>query len=113
MIIREEQMNTLDEEAQAKFHRRLIVFLREEIPDETAEFTDDALMERILQSEDRASTYGIITEQGISQFVLLTFMVGPDFDEVPEVNAYLTEPSNEPDERLNQLVEEIIELEDE
>jgi hypothetical protein len=106
-------MDILNDAAQANFHQRLIVFLREQIPDETAEFTDEALMERIIQSEDRASTYGIITDHGISQFVLLTFMAGPDFDEVPEVNAYLTEPSDAPDERLNELVEEIIELGDE
>lgn len=113
MKIRKEQMSTLDNAGQANFHQRLLIFLREEMPEVTSEFTDDQLIERIVQSEGRASSYGISTELGVTQFVCLTFMAGPDFDEIPEVNRLLKDPGNDAEAVLEVLVDDLIALEDE
>lgn len=74
---------------------------------------DVALLERITESERRASIYGIESEAGIAQFVCLTFVAGPIFDEIPEVQAYLKEPGLDAEEKLNELAEHLAALEDE
>lgn len=43
--IRKEHMEMLAQSAQADFHRRLITFLRAELPEETAGFADATLLE--------------------------------------------------------------------
>ena len=113
MKIRKEQMDTLDKAAQVDFHHRLITFLRDELPEETVELSDGALLEQIVQSEERALTFGIETELGITQFVILTLTLGPNFDDDPAIRACLKESGSSPDERLNSLVEEFLALEEE
>lgn len=108
MKIREEQMNTLDEASQEDFHQRLLFFLREELPEETSEFTDEGLMDWIIENEKRALKYDVETELGITQFVCLTFLVGPKFDELPDVHAYLKEPNTDPDEKMDILADEFL-----
>ncbi len=87
--IRKEQLNAFDKSAQTDFHRCMVTFLRAELSEETATFADATLLERIAESERRASTYGIESDAGSAQFVCLTFMVDPSFDEIPEVREYL------------------------
>jgi hypothetical protein len=106
-----EQMRALENSAQADFHQRLVKFLRQELSQETAAFADTALLERISTSERRAATYGIETDAGIAQFVCLTFVAGPTFDEIPEVRDYLQEPGMDPEEKLDELVEYLTALE--
>jgi hypothetical protein len=111
--IRKKQIDTFDKSAQADFHQRLLAFLRAELPKETAAMEDAALLERIVDGERRASAYGIESDAGIAQFVCLTFMAGPAFDEIPEVRAYLQEPGMEPEDKLAELVDYLTALENE
>jgi hypothetical protein len=111
--LRKEQMSALEKASQEDFHRRLLRFLRQEMPELKDEFSDADLLERIAESERRASTYGIVSEAGISQFVCLTFVGGPAFDEIPEVNSYLREPEGEPEQKLDELVDFLAALEEE
>jgi hypothetical protein len=109
--MRTEQMYVLESAARADFHQRLVKFLRQKLPGETAIFEDTALLERIVASERRAATYGIESDAGIAQFVCLTFMAGPTFDEIPEVHDYLQEPGTDPEEKLDELVDYLAALE--
>jgi hypothetical protein len=113
MQIRSEQMEALDHEAQRRFHLRLVKFLRDQLPEETVEISDDVLLARIIEAEHRANKYDIVTEIGITQFVLLGFLAGPDFDEEPDVHTFLSNPAYEPDEKIDALVDELLELEEE
>lgn len=109
MLIGKEQLSAMNEMARENFHKRLIAFLREEIPEETATMDDAALRHRIVYSEQRAEPYGIESEAGIAQFVCLTFLAGPEFDAIPEVKAFLETPNEDmtSEEKLDQLVEEL------
>lgn len=111
--IRKEQMSVLEGVAQADFHRRLLIYLRQEMLEAITAFDDFALLARISESERRASTYGIRTDGGVAQFVCLTFAAGPTFDEIPEVNEYLKELGVDPEERLDELIDYLAALEDE
>lgn len=111
--IRKEQMEVLDQSTRVDFHQHLVTFLRDELPEATAAFDDTALLEQILESERRAAVYGIESDAGIAQFVCLTFLAGPTFDEIPAVNAFLKEPGMDPEQKLEELVEYLAALEDE
>jgi hypothetical protein len=93
------------EEARRDFHRRLLAYLRRELPDETAAMDDAALIQRIELCEEKASSHRIVSEAGITQFTCLSFMGGPDFDGSPEVREYLRDDGLDPEEKLNELVD--------
>lgn len=104
LTIRAEQMAALDEAASSRFHNRLMVYLREEIPGATSGINDEALMQHIIDSERRAAKYNIESEAGIAQFVCLTFAAGADFDEIPEIQEYLQQQDLSGEEKLDELV---------
>lgn len=58
---------------------------------------------RISAADAKAATYGIVSERGIGQFVMLTFLAGPNFDDIPKVHRYLTYPRVEPHHRIETL----------
>ena len=107
MRIGKDQLAAMNDAAREDFRRRLIQFLREELPEETASMDDTALRQRIVGSEQRGAPYGIESEAAIAQFVCLTFLAGPEFDEIAEVKLLLQAPDTgmTPEEKLNQLVE--------
>ena len=109
MRLGKEQLAAMDEMARESFHKRLIAFLRKEIPEETVSMDDAALRQRIAYSEQRAALHGINSEAGIAQFVCLTFLAGLEFDEIPDVKAFLETPNEEmtSEDKLDQLVEEL------
>lgn len=107
MRIRGEQFESLDSAARDDFRRRLAAYLRAELPEETAEFDDAALGELISEAERRASGYGITSEAGVAQFVCVTFIAGPAFDDLPLVRQYLSEPGADAEQRLAELVDDL------
>ena len=109
--IRKEQVKTFEEAAQTDLSRRILAFLRSELPEETADFDDGTLTEHIAESKRRAAIYGIERDAGIAQFVCLTFIAGLTFDEIPEVRSYLQEPGMSPEEKLSDLVDYLTALE--
>lgn len=107
-----QQLSILDEASASIFRRRLVTFLRTEIPEATSSMNDTALAEHIIESEQRAAKYNIKSEAGIAQFVCLTFAVGSNFDEFPEVQDYLQYPDLDTEEKLDELVNYLNALED-
>jgi hypothetical protein len=107
--IQSDQTKSLQQATKQRFHEQLKQFLREEIPEETSAMSDQALLDRIADSEKRAAKYGIVSQSGVAQFACLTFIAGPDFDEIPEVKEFLTDSTSDldPEERLEILVEEL------
>lgn len=112
MQIRPDQMDALAQDAHRRFHLRLVKFLRDQLPEETAEMSDDVLLTRIYDAEHRASKYDITSEIGITQFTLLGFFAGLEFDEEPDVNAFLINPAYEPDDKIDALVDELLEMDE-
>lgn len=109
LSIRPEQMKEFDDVARNDFHRRLAEFLRDELPEETAEMNDRQLREYIVECEERAALYGVETEAGIARWSCLSFGAGMDFDKIPQVQEYLTHADEilGPDERVELLVERL------
>lgn len=109
MRLSNEQLAELNSRARDRFRTNLCVFLRNEIPEETSVMDDAALLERISVCERRSEKYGITSDAGIAQFVCLSFLAGPGFDEIPEVQALLVTQDDDMsvEERLEALVDEL------
>jgi hypothetical protein len=105
--IRRKQLAALEDVARADFYKRLATYLREELPEETEGLDDAALHDLVSESERRASGYGITSEAGLAQFVCMTFIAGPAFDDLPLVRQYLSEPGADAEQRLAELVDDL------
>ncbi len=113
MQIRKEQFEQFSDLARGDFHRRLLVFLREKIPQEVESMDDQALAEYIARCDARASRLGVESEAARAQFVCLSFLAGPTFDDIPEVKAFFEFTGDEltPDEKVEVLVDQMSEEE--
>lgn len=102
--IRTEQDLAFFRAARTPFHQRILVFLRETIPQKIAGMADDELLKRIDAFDQDAVAYGLTTERGITQFVWMAFALGPDFVTRPEFSAYWNLPHPGPDAKMDLFV---------
>lgn len=109
MHLSDDQIAEMNSRARERFRKNLCAFLRDEIPEETSLLDDRELLERISICEQRSEKYGITSDAGIAQFVCLSFLAGPTFDDIPEVQAMLVIQDDDMsvEERLEALVDEL------
>ena len=108
MRIRSEQLQTLDDAARADLYQRLAAYLRRQLPAATGGLSDSALLERIAAAAGKAVGYGVKTDAAVSEFVCISFAAGERFDEMPEVQAYLSQPSMTPDLKVRMLARQVV-----
>jgi hypothetical protein len=108
-VIRSAQQDALRDAARAPFHRRILAFLRKTLPDRTKDMTDEELLRRISAADRRATNLGLRTERGITQFVSLTLMIRPDFDEIPRIQTYFAQPKPDQDTKIGWYVKVLTE----
>lgn len=108
MIIRGEQMGALDNAATADLHHRIALYLRRKLPDHTNHFNDATLLQKVTASASKADKYGVKTDRGIAEFVCIAFVTGENFDEVPDIQTYLTQPNFDPDFKIHLLSEQLV-----
>ena len=104
LTIRQDQMEALDEDARERFRKRLMVYLREELPFETRHQSDEELHEHVLDCERRAERLGLLGEAGIAQFACLTYE-DPRFDEDQDFVDFMNLYRTYPEEQLARVVE--------
>lgn len=102
-----DDLRRVDKSPRVDFHYRLIAYLRDELPEQVGGMDDHELLERIRLSEERGASYGVTSEAGVTQWVCLTFLAGPEFDEIPEVKEYLEEPEPDGEAKVDVLVDEL------
>ncbi len=81
---------------------RLAARLRAEAPEQTAGYSDEALLERIETAVARCLDYDLATEDQILHFVRATLLLGEDFDAAPDgqwAAEILEDQEMSPDER--------------
>jgi hypothetical protein len=85
MIIRKSQLFELEQQHVAQFESDLKLLLREEFPERCVDVTDEDLVVKIRSAAARGQElYGISEEDAATKFVYLTWLLGDDFDSVPE-----------------------------
>jgi hypothetical protein len=115
LTLRREQFSAFDHVAEAAFIRRVVEYLGEEHSDalvktREAELTlgelpGADLREMVRRGVERARAYGLTWESSLTAFVVLTFVVAPNFDGHPLIKRVLQDDDVEPDLRIDRLWE--------
>jgi hypothetical protein len=115
--IREEQMQAFQREADVVFERRLAGEIRARqadtvvrLPGRTLtvrELPEATLQEMVRDGIERARGYGMTFESSLAAFVVLMFVVAPNFDEHPVVQRRLSDEKVQADARVQGLAKEV------
>jgi hypothetical protein len=108
MLIRSEQVTEFRSAQSQAFERRLISFLRLNLPIGTKEMTDHQISERISFCKHHGKSYDIDSESGIAMFVCLTFLPGTRFYEIPAVDKFLRRPTPSGNQKLIHLTQSVL-----
>ncbi len=114
--IRREQFEALQLAAADGFVIRLAGYVRKkhsdviaQLPDGTytvSQLSEEQLREMVQSGIARAQNYGITWESGLSAFVVLMFVVAPNFDEHPLIEKALKDRTVESNARIDKLWEQ-------
>lgn len=115
LTIRPEQLEAFRPAADAAFLQQVVDYVRDEHDDQAVQLTsgaftvaqlpDDVLRELVRCGFERARAYGMTWESSITTFVILMFVVAPNFDEHPVIRHILRDGRVPPDSRLDELWE--------
>ncbi len=113
MQMTQSQMNALDVTAFEGFVRRVLVFVDTECdfsrPYDGSCVPQGAARERVVRDLlARARSYGICTELGLVQFVIVGLGYSRTFESLPKVQAMLTHPMRLPDDSIQQVLNAVI-----
>jgi hypothetical protein len=103
--LRKEHYVALANETRAQFHRRLAAYFRSTLPQRTEKMKEEALLDLIRDGDRRATGFGLVTERGIAQFVALCLLLGPRFDDDPDIHSFLATPGFHPERKTATLLE--------
>ena len=117
--VRNEQMQAFQPEADTVFVRRLASEIRARqaetvvrLPTSTMpvrELPEATLREMVRDGIERARGYGMTSEAGLACFVVLMFVVSPNFDEHPAIKLRLTDEKVQADARVKGLPKTVAE----
>jgi hypothetical protein len=105
LLIRESQMQMLSRDGSFGW---MAAHLREFFPAECEALGAEGLDERIADGIGSAASYGFESQVHISQYLDLTFVLGPDFDtdpSLPWASAILSNPDLAAEHRMELLLE--------
>ena len=115
LVIRDEQQEVFKSAADALFEQRIMTYLRESHGDaevrvltgelSIAQIPDDLLLQMVKKGIAGAREYDMTWESSIMSFVVLMFVVAPNFDQHPVIRSILTNELFPPDSRMDQLWE--------
>lgn len=105
LVIREQQLDTLQENAEADFITRIMIHLRENQDAETYELEDAELERRVKIGVEKAREYDLTWEKPIVFFVRVMFTISPNFDRQWSIQTILTDIYEEPNEKMDFVTE--------
>ncbi len=119
LVIRPEQMSVFKPAAEKNFENQIVKHLREQHSELTVHFVkgdstveqipQDRLLEMVQQGIARARAYGITWETAIVGFIVLMFLIAPNFDDHPLIKRAISDESVPPNERIEHLQKVITE----
>lgn len=114
MQIRPEQLQVFEPVAKAAFARRVIDYVQDnyagliiQLPTgefAVAQMADETLHQIVQNGIDRACGHGLSWESSLTAFVVLMFVVAPNFDEHPLFQLTLRDETVPPNARLGELM---------
>lgn len=114
--IGQSQFDAFSDVADGAFAGRIAAHLRQNHPDVTVklrsrvssirDLSDTALEELILKGISRSRGYGLTYENSIAAFVVLMFVIAPNFDSGSKIKRILNDSSIPADSRMQKVLEE-------
>lgn len=119
--IRPAQLRAFRPATEAAFEQRIADYLREEHAGEVVQIVegegelkevavrgldDETLLEMVRTGIARARSYGMTWESSITSFVVLMFVIAPNFDSHPLIKRALRAGGVEPDQTIDLLMEQ-------
>jgi hypothetical protein len=108
MIIRRKQIEELESAILPEYRDRLIAFYRDRAPWFIGRFSDAQLEQRVAHAISRARAFGLSSAEGTMQYVGLALAAGPNFDEDPRVDKFMTRPGSPPEVKLQRLLQLVV-----
>lgn len=112
--IRPEQMEAFAAAARKDFENRMVVHLRQVLPDECAPLGEQGLRELIRAGLRRTRSYRITAEYDVCRYLHLMLVLGREFDRdpaLPWAELLLNQPTQEPSTRMERVYARALELE--
>lgn len=107
MLIRAPQMAALQQYAHESLFEQAIAFLKTELAEDIAGWSDELLEQRVRSTMQRAHDVGIEDGIALQTYLAITFGVGPRFDRHPVVNQILRDPAQTPDARMAAILDDL------
>ena len=104
LVIRDAQVDALQQAMDAAFLHRLAKLIRQRHPLHPSAQSDAVLLPVVMSQVGEARAYGITSGQAIADYVGLKFDVGFSFNSHPLLRAHLERPAMEPDEKIRNLM---------
>ncbi len=101
LIIRRDQIVSLDSAAEKRYCQRLQHHLRAEFARSGTGLGHEVILNRILQSVRQARACGLRTGLGVLAYVRLALAAGPAFNTDPQIREFLV--GGNPDDRIHRL----------
>ncbi|WP_163831906.1 DUF4123 domain-containing protein [Spartinivicinus ruber] len=101
----DKQVEAFDIQAQLNLSWQMVEHLKEEQADLVEGQTDHDLQEMTYKGLQKGAKYGLTDEVDLISFVVMMFVVAPNFAEQPGIKARLTDESIPEDERFEYMVE--------
>lgn len=111
IVIRQEQLDVFSNAAVKDFENRMILHLRQSLPQECLALEDEALRQAIRHGMERAASYGIVAERDVCKYTEVMLRLGRNFDRdaaFPQLHAILNDPTLKfPEAKVCRLVEAV------
>ncbi len=108
LVIRQEQTDTLIMGSDDEFVEFLVEHVKEEHPDLSDNYDDNALREMVKHGIKRAKSHQLSTAEDLTAFVSIMFEIAPNFDEQPQIKAVLDDEQFPPESRIERLWTDIV-----
>jgi hypothetical protein len=109
LIIRREQVDSIQQAMDARYHEEVRTLFREQFPQLVGRLDDRALTERIAAGSKDAARLGLKTREGFLAYLALSFCAGPAFNRSDEVRRFLELADGDRDVRIRWLLTRALE----
>lgn len=111
MFIRQEQLDVFSDTAVKDFENRMVLHLRQSLPQECSTLNDEALRQAVRHGMERAASYGIVAERDVCKYTEVMLRLGRNFDRdaaFPQLQAILNDPTLKfPEAKVCRLLEAV------
>jgi hypothetical protein len=104
LIIRSEQMDSLNAHMRERFIKETVAFVRDIFPEQTDQMQTGEMRRFVQEGIEKAARYNILSERDVTLFIALMMGLGVEFDSQEEnsrIHGILSSPELDQQEKIN------------